>query len=95
METDKNIELQPLVDVIARRGMVEPAIFFLEMSKPLIGCLRELYSVSEPILHTFVTSSALPALKVALQSSDDTERLIEMLEQSRMSRDSSVQGERG
>jgi hypothetical protein len=76
-------ELQPLVDAIVRRRMVEPSIFLLEMCKPLVGCLRELYGISEPLLHTLLGSSLAPALKRALQSSDDTEVLIRALEQAR------------
>jgi hypothetical protein len=65
------------------RRMVEPSIFLLEMCKPLIGCFRELYGMSEPLLHTLLGSSLTPALKRALQSSDETERLIRALEQTR------------
>ena len=83
METAKITELQPLVDAIVRRRIVEPSIFLLEMSKPLVGCMRELYAMSEPLMHIILGSSLAPALKRALQSSDDTELLISELEQAR------------
>ncbi len=83
MEIGQKHELQPLVDAIVKRRMVEPSIFLLEMCKPLVGCLRELYGMSEPLLHTLLGSSLAPALKRALQSSDDTEVLIRALEDAR------------
>ena len=83
MESSENNELQPLVDAISRRRLIEPAIFFLEMSKPLVGCLRELRSMSEPIAQALLGATLAPALKRALRSSDDTERLIQLLESAR------------
>ena len=78
-------DLRPLVDAIVRRGFAEPAIFMLEMSKPLVGCLREVYALSEPLVQIFVGTSLAAALKSALASSDDTECLISLLEASRAS----------
>lgn len=65
--------------------MVEPAIFLLEMSKPLVGCMRELYGISEPLIHTLFGSSLTPAVRRALASSDDAEAFIQLLEQARNS----------
>ena len=39
--------------------------------------------MTEPLLHTLLGSSLAPALKRALQSSDDTEALIQALEEAR------------
>jgi hypothetical protein len=83
MEKARNDELQPLVDAIARRGLVEPAIFLFEMSKPLIGCARELYSFGEPLFSSFIGASLVPALKQAFRSAEDTEALITLLEETR------------
>lgn len=83
MEIARNTELQPLVDAIVRRRLVEPSIFLLEMSKPLVGCMRELYTMSEPLMHVILGSTLAPALKRALQSSEDTEVLITELERAR------------
>ena len=55
----------------------------LEMCKPLVGCMRELYSMSEPLMQIVLGSTIAPAFKRALQSSDETERLIQALESSR------------
>lgn len=75
--------MQPLVDAIVRRRMVEPSIFMLEMCKPLVGCMRELYSMSEPLMNIVFGSALAPAFKRALQSSEETELLIQALERSR------------
>jgi hypothetical protein len=83
VETARNNELQPLVDAIVRRRLVEPSIFLLEMSKPLVGCMRELYAMSEPLMHAMLGSRLAPALKRALQSSEDAELLILELERTR------------
>lgn len=80
MENRPDTILKPLVDAIVTRRMVEPSIFFLEMSKPLVGCMRELYALCEPLWHSVLGSSLAPALKHALQSAADTERLIVELE---------------
>ena len=65
--------------------MVEPAIFFLELSKPLVGCMRELYVMSEPLLRTLFGANASPALGTMLSSAEHVERLIVMLESERVS----------
>jgi hypothetical protein len=78
-----NVELQPLVDAIVRRRMVEPSIFMLEMCKPLVGCARELYAMSEPLMNLAFGSTLAPVVKRALQSSEETEALIQALERSR------------
>lgn len=85
MEIARNTEIQPLVDAIVRRRLVEPSIFFLEMSKPLVGCMRELYTMSEPLMHVILGSKLAPALKRSLQSAEDTEVLIKELERVRES----------
>jgi hypothetical protein len=71
------------VDAIVRRGLVEPAIFIFEMSKPLVGCLREVYAVSEPLVQLFVGSPLATAMRAVLVSSDETEKFISLLEASR------------
>jgi hypothetical protein len=76
-------DLRPLVEAIVRRGFAEPAIFMLEMCKPLVGCLREAYALSEPMVQIFVGPSLAASMKAALASSDDTECLISLLEASR------------
>jgi hypothetical protein len=65
--------------------MVEPAIFFLELSKPLVGCMRELYGMSEPLVRALFGAKVSPALSAMLLSAEHVERLIVMLESERVS----------
>jgi hypothetical protein len=65
--------------------MVEPAIFFLELFKPLVGCMRELYVMSEPLARILFGTNASPSLATMLSSAEHVERLIVMLESERVS----------
>lgn len=68
---------------IHERGFATPAIFLFEMSKPLIGCLRELYSCSRSLQHLICGRELAPVLTQVLSSSNEVERLISLLEQLR------------
>ena len=46
--------------------------------------MRELYAVSEPLMQVVLGPAIAPAFKRALQSSDETELLIQALERSRL-----------
>lgn len=72
--------LEELAASIKRRRLVEPAIFFLELSKPLIGCMRELYGISEPLQRTLFGKELLSSVRELLASRDNVETLITMLE---------------
>ncbi len=86
MLDDQSLQsLQSLAHSIRRRRMVEPAIFFLELSKPLVGCMRELYGMSEPLVRTLFGAKTSPALGAMLSSAEHVERLIVMLESDRVS----------
>lgn len=63
--------------------MVEPAIFLLELGKPLVGCLRELYGMSEPLQRLLFGREYAPVIRELLSSSDAVERLIVLLESTR------------
>ncbi len=79
-------ELEPLVQAIRAQKLVEPAIFILEMSKPLVGCAREVYRVAEPLMRMLFTPTLAPAVERVLSSSDNVELLIRRLEGTRGSR---------
>lgn len=86
MASDSNTQsLEALASSIRGKGMVEPAIFFLELSKPLVGCMRELYGMSEPLLRTLVGGALSPAIRELLSSAEHVEKLITMLESERAS----------
>ncbi|MFN4895073.1 MAG: hypothetical protein ACK5GN_11400 [Pseudomonadota bacterium] len=76
--------IEQLAQVLIDRRMVAPAIFLLELSKPLIGCARELYTMTEGLQSVIFGSRAVPALKQLLSSSDQVEKLIVLLEESRL-----------
>ncbi len=73
--------IQQLADALKGRGVVVPAIFILELCKPLTGCLRELYGASESLQELVFGRELLPAIKEVLASSDRVEQLITLLEQ--------------
>ena len=75
--------LKQVAEVIHRRGLALPAIFFLEMYKPLIGCARELMTMVEPIALALVGQTTTSELKEVLSSSNHVELLIQMLESGR------------
>ena len=72
--------IQQLADALRSRGLALPAIFTLELCKPLTGCLRELYGASEAMQGLIFGRELLPALKHLLASSERVEELITILE---------------
>lgn len=74
--------IEQLAAAVRSRSLEAPAIFLLELCKPLTGCLREIYGVSEPIEAAIFGRALLPALKKLLSSSEEVERLIKLLEAS-------------
>lgn len=76
--------LEQLAQILVERKMVAPAIFLLELSKPLVGCARELYGVTEGLQRVLFGAQVLPVLRDLLASSESVERLIVLLEQSRI-----------
>jgi len=75
--------IESVAEAIGRRGLCEPAIFILELSKPLVGCMRELCGAGEPIASALLGGSWAPKLREVLASSDSVEALIQCLEQMR------------
>lgn len=72
--------IEQLANAVQQKGLVAPAIFTLELLKPLTGCFRELYGVSESLQALLFGRELLPALKALLSSSEEVERLIVLLE---------------
>jgi hypothetical protein len=83
MHIEVETDLESLVQVIQGRKLVEPAIFVLEMSKPLVGCARELYRITEPLMRMLFTPTLAPAVERVLSSSENVELLIRRLEGAR------------
>ena len=72
--------LETLADSICGRGLGVPAVFFLELTKPLVGCMRELYGMSEPLQRLILGREASPGIKELLSSGENVEQLIQILE---------------
>lgn len=75
--------LNDIAESLKRRQMIEPAIFLLELAKPLVGCMRELYGISEPLQRLMFGREYAPAVREVLSSSDEMEKLIVLLESTR------------
>lgn len=73
-------QLKHVAEAIHRRGFAVPAIFFLEMYKPLVGCCREFLVMIEPIAIALVGKTGTGQLKEVLSSSSHIEELIQLLE---------------
>lgn len=86
MHAEAETDLESLAQAIRARKLVEPAIFVLEMSKPLVGCARELYRMSEPLMRMLFTPTLAPAVERVLSSSENVELLIRRLEDTRGSK---------
>jgi hypothetical protein len=82
MDASPSIFLEELAVSIRRRGLVAPAIFFLELTKPLVGCMRELYGASEPLQNILFGAERTHAIRELLESSERVEQLIAILESS-------------
>jgi len=74
--------LDQMASAIEQRRLTAPAIMLLEMHKPLVGCLRELYAMAEPLALMLFGSTWSPVVRELLKSPDELERLIERLERS-------------
>jgi hypothetical protein len=83
MHVEAESDFESLVQAVRARKLVEPAIFMLEMCKPLTGCAREFYKVSEPLIQLFFKHTLGPAIDRVLSSSQNVELLIRRLEDTR------------
>ena len=86
MHVEAETDFESLVQAIQARKMVEPAIFLLEMCKPLVGCARELYRMGDPLVQLLFAPHVRPAIERVLSSSDNVEHLITRLEGTRGTR---------
>ena len=73
-------EISAISSEIIRRRLCAPAIFVLEMYKPVVGLLREGAIFAAPLLYPFVGASLYGNLCKLLESPDNIEALIVELE---------------
>jgi hypothetical protein len=76
--------LEQLAETLIERRMAAPAIFMLELCKPLVGCARELYDATESLQRVLLGQQLMPAIREVLSSSERVEELIGLLEQRRV-----------
>lgn len=70
-----------LIEEIAQRELIAPAIFLLELSKPLTGCMRELcVGAGDGLLRIALGERFAPAIREVFSSSERVEAVIECLE---------------
>ncbi|MBX7143507.1 MAG: hypothetical protein K1X79_03575 [Oligoflexia bacterium] len=72
---------QSLADKIVARRMAAPAIFMLEMSKPLCGLAEAAGHISLPLVGALVGQRRSRELMDFLSSRDNLERLICLIEE--------------
>jgi hypothetical protein len=76
---------EPLLEcaeILQRRGLVSMAIFLLESSKPCFGLFREGLNALLPMLNLFLKDARIIDALRDLQTADDIERFIRVLEKS-------------
>lgn len=76
--TDEDIKI--LGDSILSRGLRVPAVFFLELHKPVAHLVGEGISASKPLLSLLFKSANLETARQLCSSPDQIEQLITYLE---------------
>ncbi len=80
IENVNDVDLDLVASEIAKRRMLAPAIFVLEMYKPLLGVFRESCTFVSPLLTPLVGSQLVNLFSKILESSHSVESLILRLE---------------
>lgn len=88
MSTERNVLVTDLVNWIRARGLVSPAILFLQLNKPLAPIGGQVLLLFQPFLDTLGTMLGWPGNQhiwadyaALLESPDDIERLLKRLEE--------------
>jgi len=72
--------IDQLAAVIIKRKMTAPAVFLLELSKPISGLAREIYGVTQGLQQVVFGREILPVINQLLSSVEQIEALILLLE---------------
>lgn len=72
--------LRRFADGIARRGLAVPAIFLLELHKPLTGLGHLIAEAFDPLTRCLVGSERAAAVLKLLESRDNVEFVLDRLE---------------
>jgi hypothetical protein len=73
--------LQDLAERICRRGLSVPAVFFLELYKPMVALWRAMAVVGAPFLFFLGGKGLNDSLLRVLESRENIERLIVLIEE--------------
>jgi hypothetical protein len=73
--------LESLADSIVRRGLSVPAVFFLELHKPLATCISMAASAAEPMIALLLGKEFAKQAPTIFESRDTIERLIVLIEE--------------
>ncbi len=77
---DKNRLMNEIADRVTSSGLGVPAIFILEMFKPLTFVFSSLMHVFGPLVHTFGELPAYSKVAEILENRNDFEELIKKIE---------------
>ncbi|MCW5937994.1 MAG: hypothetical protein KIT11_11885 [Fimbriimonadaceae bacterium] len=81
-ETDRLIE--KVADEVAKRGMEVPAVFFLEMHKPVMGIAAQGTIAFSPFLVPFLGFDAINDYSRLMRNRAALERLISRIEEKKL-----------
>ena len=79
----EQVPLEEIALAIKSRKLEAPAVFLLELCKPLITLLYTGSLVTEPILNLLAGSKRIEQLKLILNDREKVEQLIRLLEESK------------
>ena len=79
--SEPELDLQRAADEVCRRGLAVPAVFFLELYKPVTRLLHSGALVCAPLVTALFGARRLELVLSALESPARVERLIVMIEE--------------
>ena len=81
MTADYKALIERIADNICTRGLASPAIFFLELHKPLFGLVREILVVSSPVMGVIFGRDFRNFMDGVFESPERIEELIVLIEE--------------
>lgn len=73
--------LSSLADSIIRRGLAAPAVFMLELHKPISTLLSFGFQTVDPLLRAIFGGRSIDSIEEVLSSRDSIEQLIILIEE--------------
>ena len=73
-------KLEEIAAKVKQLGLAVPAVFFLEMNKPLVGLIGGACCAFDPILKAVVGDSNMETLHEVTSSVEQVEKLINLIE---------------